>query len=202
MSRAQVVMVTAACLALAGCGGGGGSNDQGVSFRAIGVFQEIEKVAPEADEFDLENPQGDTGRIISLSRTTTIANDTNSDGDADGGYIGLENNLDQAINVQGVNVEIFIPGALIPNPVRTDFVPLSITLQKVTVDDQGIRNPDRSYSQTFFVSSDVMAFLNQNQTLLPDTPFNMNVVMTITGIGETGDSFDTNEITYNVIVQP
>lgn len=196
-------VILAAWIALAGCGGGGGgSNDQGVSFRALGVFQEDEKVAPEADTFDFDNPQGDTGRIISLANTTTIANDTNRDGDVDGGFIGVENNLDQAINVQGINVEIFIQGALLPNPVQTDFVPLSITLQKVTVDDNGNRTSDRRYAQTFFVSSDVMAFLNQNVTLLPATPFNMTMVMTVTGIGESGDSFDTNEFTYNVVVQP
>jgi hypothetical protein len=197
-----MMMVAAACLALAACGGGGGSNDQGVSFRAIGMFQEEEKFAPEADVFNLEEPLGDTGRIISLADTIVIANDVNGDGDADGGYIGLENNLDNAINVQGVTVEIVIPGASIPNPVITDFVPLSMTLQRVNVDSEGVRTPDRQFSQTFFVRSNVMAFLNQNQNLWPPTPFNMTVVMTATGISESGDSFDSNEFSYSVIVQP
>lgn len=201
MRRARVAVVAAACLALAACGSGG-SNDQGISFRALGVFREDEKFAPETDEFDPEDPMDDTGRMISLANTTSIASDVNGDGDVDGGHIGLQNNLDQSINVQGVQVEIFIPAARLPNPVATDFVPLAVTLGPAVADDQGVRTPTRSFSQTFFVSSDVMAFLNQNVTLLPVTPFNMNVVMTITGISDSGDSFDTNEITYNVVVQP
>src|SRR4030095_5760795 len=99
MNRVRMMMVVAACAMVAACGGGGGSNDNGVSFRAIGIFQETEKIAPEDDEFSVENPQGDTGRIVSLANTTVIANDTNLDGDADGGYIGVENQTDQKMNV-------------------------------------------------------------------------------------------------------
>ena len=105
--RRAPMLVVAGCIALAGCGGGGGSgsNDQGASFRALGIFQEEEKVAPEPDVFDFENPRGDTGRIISLAATDVIPNDTNGDGDLDGGYIGLQNNLEsQSLNVQGVTV--------------------------------------------------------------------------------------------------
>jgi hypothetical protein len=106
----------------------------------------------------------------------------------------------QDLNVQGVTVEIFIPGALIPNPVQTDFVPLAITLGPADGDEEDL-SPS-NFAQTLFVSSDVMAFLNQNVTLLPQTPFNMNVVMTIQAISDSGDSFDSNEFTYNVVVQP
>src|SRR3954451_24789006 len=112
MVRRRLV-VAAVCLAVVGCGGGG-SNDNGVSFRAVGVFQEQEQIAPATDTFDNENPMGDPGREISLSRTTTIPNDVNGDGDLDGGYIGMRNDLtSQSINVQGVNVEIVLPGALL-----------------------------------------------------------------------------------------
>jgi hypothetical protein len=50
------------------------------------------------------------------------------------------------------------------------------------------------------VPPDVIAFLNQNQNLLPPFPFSMNVVMTITAVSDSGDSFDTNEVTYGVQV--
>jgi hypothetical protein len=195
-------VVLAACLAVVGCGSGGGSNDQGVSFRALGVFQEQEQVAPSVDTFDAENPEGDSGRIISLSNTPVIPNDINGDGDLDGGFLGMRNELvSQGINVQGINVKIFIPGALLNNPVATDFVPLAVSLGPSKV-AEGETLHNTFYSQTIVVSADVMAFLNQNRTLLPRTPFNMNIVMKISGISDSGDDFDTNEITYNVVVEP
>ena len=195
-------LVLAACLAVVGCGSGGGSNDQGVSFRALGVFQEQEQVAPSVDTFNVEDPQGDSGRIISLSNTSVIPNDINGDGDLDGGFIGMRNLLDgESINVQGIHVSIFIPGALLNNPVATDFVPLAVALGPAKV-AEGEKLANTFYSQTIFVSADIMAFLNQNRTLLPATPFNMNIAMRITGVSDSGDTFDSNEINYDVVVQP
>ena len=194
----------AACLTLAGCGGGGGgSNDNGVSLRFSGVFQETqEQFAPAADKFpDAENAVGDTGTFVVLGEDSTVPGDSNGDGDLDGGFLGLENNLDQSVNVQNVKVEIFIPGAVLDNPVVTDSVPMPISLPPATVDDQGIRTLSKSFAQTVFVQPDVLAFLAGNQTLLPPLPFNMTVVMTITAISDSGDSFDTNEISYNVNVR-
>jgi len=193
----------AACLTLAGCGGGGGgSNDNGVALRFSGVFQETqEQVAPAADKFpDAENAVGDTGGTVVLGVSTTVPGDGNRDGDLDGGFLGLENNMDQSVNVQHVTVEIFIPGARLNNPVVTDSVPLPISLAPASVDDQGVRTPSRSFSQTVFVRNDVLAFLSQNQNLLPVLPFDMTVVMTITAISDSGDSFDTNEISFPVRV--
>ncbi len=203
MRRSGIIMM-AACVALAGCGGGGGggSNDQGVAVRFNGIFQETqEQVAPAADRLpDEEDAVGDTGRVISLDTVLVIPNDQNNDGDLDGGFLGIQNDLDQSINVQGVTVEIFVPGAKLQNPIVTDFVPMSVSLPPATVDDDGIRTGSKTFAQTIFVPPDVIAFLNQNQNLLPAFPFSMNVVMTITAIGDSGDSFDTNEVTYGVQV--
>ena len=204
MRTARAVVVAAACVAIAGCGSGGGSNDNGVSFRALGVFQEVqEQVAPAADTLPTaDNHPGDTGRTISLSQTSTIPNDINGDGDFDGGFLGMQNNLaTQSINVQGVHVEIFIPGARVTNPITTDFVALSIALGPAQV-AEGETATNEAFAQTIFVGPDIMAFLNQNQTLLPPTPFTMNVVMRLTGIDDAGDTFDSNEITYTVDVLP
>lgn len=201
--RRSRILTLAACIALAGCGGGGGgSNDNGVALRLAGVFQETrEQVAPAADQLPTaEEAFGDTGGTVILGVTTTVPADNNSDGDLDGGFLGLENNMDQSVNVQTVKVEVFIPGALLNNPVVTDSVPLAVSLPPASVDDDGVRTPSKSFSQVIFVRSDVLAFLNQNQTLLPDPPFDMTVVMTITAISDTGDSFDTNEISFPVRV--
>lgn len=201
--RRSWIMATAACLTLAGCGGGSGSNnDQGIAVRFIGVFQETqEQVAPAADRLpNAETAVGDTGRIISLSSVLAIPNDLNNDGDLDGGFLGIENDLDQSVNVQHVDVQVFIPGAKLTNPIVTDQVSLSISLPPVTVDAQGVRTGSKTFPQTIFVPPDVIAFLNQNQTLLPSFPFTMNVTMTITAIANTGDTFETNAVTYTVQV--
>lgn len=203
MRKVHVVTMVA-CLALASCGGGGGSNDNGVSFRALGVFQEIqEQVAPAADTLpNPDNAPGDSGRLISLATTLTVPDDQNNDGDLDGGFLGVRNDLAQEnVNVTGVTVEIFIPGAVLGNPVVTDFVPMAVSLGKALV-AEGETATNIAFVQTLYVQPDVMAFLNQNQTLLPPTPFTMNVVMTITAISDSGDTFDSNEFTYTVSVLP
>jgi hypothetical protein len=197
------MLVSAACFALASCGGGGGgSNDNGVALRFNGVFQESqEQVAPAADQFPTgDDAVGDTGTSITLGEDQTVPSDHNGDGDLDGGFLGVQNNMDQSVNLQTVKVEIFIPGAKLKNPVVTDSIPFPVSLPPASVDDDGIRTPSSTFAQTVFVGADVLAFLAQNQTLLPDPPFDMTVVMTISGISDSGDSFDTNEISYPVTV--
>ncbi len=200
MRRSRMLMV-AACLVLAACGGGGGgSNDNGVALRFSGVFQETqEQVAPAADRFpDEEQAVGDTGAFITIGVDQTVPTDINNDGDLDGGFLGLDNNLDQAVNVEHVSVEIFIPGARLNNPVVTDLVPFPISLPAAVIDEQGVRTPSRTWAQTVFVRPDVLAFLASNQTLLPPLPFDMTVVMRITATSDSGDNFDTNEVSYAV----
>lgn len=202
MRRSRMLMM-AACFTLASCGGGGGgSNDNGVAVRFSGVFQETqEQVAPAADRLPtVEEHVGDTGTFVILGVDTTVPSDGNSDGDLDGGFLGVANNLDQSINVESVRVEIFIPGARLANPVVTDVVPLAFSLPAAEIDDTGARTPSESFSQTVFVRPDVMAFLAANQNLLPQLPFDMTVRMTINATSDSGDSFDTNEISYAVAV--
>jgi len=198
------MVMAAACFALAACGGGGGggSNDNGVSLRFSGVFQETrEQVAPAADQFPTpDEAVGDTGSFVILGEDLTVPRDYNNDGDLDGGFLGVSNNMDQSVNLTKVTVEIYIAGAKLANPVVTDSVPLSTSLPPASIDEQGTRTPSQSFAQTVFVRPDVMAFLAANQNLLPTPPFDMTVVMTITGISDTGDSFDTNEVSYAVAV--
>lgn len=195
--------LAAVCLAVASCGGGGGSgsNDNGVSFSFLGVFQEVtENFAPAADVFPTaDNHPGDTGRIVDISEIDAIPNDVNGDGDADGGFLGIENNLDsQSINVEAVEVKIVIPGAVI-NPVATDVVPMGIRLGPAQV-AIGETATNEVFAQTFFVSPKIIAFLNQNPSLLPQKPFTMNVVMTLRATSDSGDHFESNQFTYAVTV--
>lgn len=202
MRRSRMVTM-AACFALASCGGGGGgSNDNGVAVRFSGVFQETqEQVAPAADRLPTaEESVGDTGTFVTLGVDTTVPSDRNNDGDLDGGFLGVQNNLDQGINVESVHVEIFIAGAKLANPIVTDIVPLAFSLPAAEVDDQGVRTPSLTFAQTVFVRPDVMSFLAANQNLLPQLPFDMTVRMTIRATSDSGDTFETNEISYAVAV--
>ncbi len=202
--RGSWIVMVAACVALAACGGGsggsGGSNDNGVSLRFSGVFQETrEQVAPAADQLPTaEEAVGDTGTFIVLGENQSVPRDYNADGDLDGGFLGASNNLDQSVNLQHVSVEIHIAGAKLSNPVVTDSVPLAVSLPPASIDDLGVRTPSVIFAQTVFVRPDVLAFLAANQNLLPNLPFDMTVVMRITGISDTGDSFETNEVSYAV----
>jgi hypothetical protein len=101
----------------------------------LGVFQEVEEnFAPAADILPtVDDHPSDTTRIVDITRIDAIPNDVNGDGDADGGFLGMENNLSsKSINVEGVNVKIVVPGA-VTNPVATDFVPLGIRLGPAVV---------------------------------------------------------------------
>lgn len=193
-----VVIGLAAASVFWGCGSGG-SNDQGLSFRVFGIFQEIEeKVPPEADKLPtVDEHPGDTGRVVSFSNAATIPNDQNGDGDLDGGFIGLENRMTtQRLNIVGVNVDIEIPGATIP--LRSDFVTLALTLDRRVSEEEDPGLGNVALAQVTFVSRDVMTFLANNRSGLPPTPFDMIVVMTAEAVGDTGDRFVSNEFTYRV----
>ncbi len=192
------VIAAAAALVFWGCGSGG-SNDQGLSFRVFGIFQEIEeKIPPEADKLPtVDEHPGDTGRVVSFSSAATIPNDVNGDGDLDGGFIGFENFMTtQRLNIVGVNVDIEIPGATIPLP--SDFVTLALTLDRKVGEEEEPGLGNVALAQVMFVSRDVMTFLANNRSALPPAPFDMIVVMTAEAVGDTGDRFVSNEFTYRV----
>jgi len=197
--------LAAVCLAVAGCGGGGGgsgSNDNGVSFSFLGVFQEVNDVPGSPPVLPtVDNHPGDSGREVDLSQIDAIPNDVNDDGDHDGGFLGMQNNLNQeSMNVEGVEVKIVIAGAVI-NPVATDFVPMAIRLgpAKVAVNETAT---NEAFVQVLFVQPKIIAFLNQNPDLLPAKPFTMNVVMKLRATADNGDHFESNEFTYPVTVVP
>src|ERR1044071_9931743 len=77
-------------------GGCGSSNDQGISFRALGFFK------------DGTGSAGDAGRCASLRDDTTIPQLDPTTGEFSGGFMGLENNMVQGINVNRVDLSYHV----------------------------------------------------------------------------------------------
>src|SRR5436190_6445207 len=77
--------------------GCGTSNDQGISFRALGFFADSQMQA------------GDSARCASLRDDTTVPQPT-AEGFS-GLFLGLENNLVQGINLNRVDLSYHVNGA-------------------------------------------------------------------------------------------
>src|SRR5262245_18051166 len=98
-------IVSAALAAAMGCGGSGGNNDQGIVFRATGIFRGPEQIDERitCTEPNTDNSIVDAAFELSLSRVPAFPDRFNPFGDPCGGYIAMENNLAQLnINVQSV----------------------------------------------------------------------------------------------------
>src|SRR5437870_1923058 len=100
-------------VAAASWSGCGNSNDQGISFRALGFFQ------------DGTGTAGDTGTCASLTNDTTVPV-VAADGTLDGGFLGLQNNMNQGINVDHVDLSYHVNGSSLAIP--NDVFALSIRL--------------------------------------------------------------------------
>ncbi len=177
------IAIFASIVALAtwsGCGGGG-SNDQGVSFRALGFFQ------------DGTGSAGDTGRCASLRDTTNIPNDLDGDGTLDGAFLGLQNSMLQGVNVDHVNLSYRINGSNLAIP--NDVFPLAIRLGPV---NNAEPNPPTAFSQIFVVGPAIMKFINDNSSRLPDLPFTLVASATAVGTADNSDDFSANRVTYPV----
>jgi hypothetical protein len=162
-----------------GCGGS--SNDQGVSFRALGFFQ------------DSTGSAGDAGRCASLRDTTIIPNDTDGDGSLDGGFLGLQNSMLQGVNVDHVNLSYRINGSNLAVP--NDVFALSLRLGPVNGAEP---NPSTAFSQIMIVSPAIMKFINDNSSRLPDLPFTLVATATAVGTADNSDDFSANRVTYPV----
>ena len=175
-SLAAFALVVAAA-AWNGCGS---TNDQGVSFRALGFFG------------DADGTVGDAGRCASLKDSTIIPDPTDP---ANGGlFIGLENVLVQGINVNRVDLSYHINGANLSLP--NDVFALSTRLGPSSGQEPG--NPPRTFSQIILVSPSIFQFLNDNSSRLPDLPFSMVVFATAVGTSDSGDEWETNRISYQI----
>ncbi|HZR81327.1 MAG TPA: hypothetical protein VFD92_09560 [Candidatus Binatia bacterium] len=203
-------LAAAALAAVAGCGGGGtGSNDQGIVFRANGFFQTLAQI--EQDRITCTQPLSVTNSIVdasfnlSMSTARFFPDPNDPFGDPCGGFIGLQNNLAQeSINVQEISIRYEIPGASIPVP-----GPNSISFgQNIpsanSTEDSPSGQPNIIFAQLVgqLVPRTIIVFLNQNVDRLPATPYLMNVFAVARGQSDNGTKYETNEIGYQLTIVP
>jgi hypothetical protein len=189
-------------LIYAGCGDN--ENNQGISFRAVGIFQ------GEQQEDQCEVPTTEnqiTDASISLPLNISFVDggypDSSSLLSFCRGFLELENRLfDQAIVVDRLDFQYEIPGATISIPSHSALVGWRINPANADPED----NPN-SFGQVNvifaqldgqLVPSTLVAFLRQNQPSLPQLPYNMIIHLTAQGRTDNGDVLVSNEIRYSV----
>jgi len=164
-------------VAAASWSGCGNSNDQGISFRALGFFQDDTGAVTQA------------GTCASLSDTQQIPATA-----AEGGFLGLENNMNQGINLDHVDLSYHVNGSSLAIP--NDVFALATRLGPASGQES---SKPLLFQQIVIVSPNIMSFLNDNRSRLPQPPFSMVVLATTVGVADSGDKFRTNRVTFQVL---
>lgn len=203
--RFSVAILGAAALAAAGCGGSGGDNDQGIVFRAVGIYRGLESIELgriTCTEPTVQNAIVDTSFTLDISTAVDFPNRTDPFGDPCGGYIALENNLDfAAINVQEISIRYEVPGAGIQVPDHS--VSFGQRIQPATSDQQttsGQANLIYAELVGQILPRTLIVFLNQNVNFLPESPYILNAFLVARGQSDTGENYQTNEIGYTFTI--
>ena len=178
-SIALLVCVVAAA-SWSGCGN---SNDQGISFRSLGFFASGPPPNP---------PAGDAGRCASLTSDTQVPQIA-PDGSLQGGFLGLQNNMNQGINLDHVDLLYSVNGSRLAIP--NDVFAVTDRLGPASGQES---STSTVFQQILIVSPNIFKFLNDNRSRLPDLPFSMVVQATAVGTADSGDVFRTNRSTYEV----
>lgn len=208
LKRTLVWSGLACALALvAGCGGSGGNNDQGIVFRATGMFRTQTNITPDritcTEPITVESAISDTTGTISLSTTDFYPNRIDPVGDPCGGQMALQNSLtSQAINVQFITVRYEVAGAAVQVP--TTVVNTGITISPPTCETCQFSSGQPGLVFVLLnggiVPQEIVTFLNQNVNRLPATPYTMNVFLTASGQSDQGTNYESNEIGYTLTV--
>ncbi|MBM4246080.1 MAG: hypothetical protein FJ148_20160 [Deltaproteobacteria bacterium] len=192
---------------VAGCGGGSsGNNDQGIVFRAAGVFRSLTNIAGGeitcTEPLVAEGAIADTEGTISLSTTRFFPDEFDPEGDPCGGQLGLRNSLStQSINVQFVTIEYEVAGSAVQVP-RYVFN-TGLTIPPSTCEGCTSSGEDGfTYLSLLgqIVPQSRVTFLNQNVNRLPATPYQMDVFITASGQSDQGTNYETNVTGYTITV--
>jgi hypothetical protein len=190
-----------------GCGGSGGNNDQGIVFRATGIFRSLTTVSGGTitctDPLTVAQAITDTAGRVSLAVTPFYPNRNDGLADPCGGFIGLQNNLtSQSVNVQFVSLRYDVAGAAIQVP--PEEINVGLTIPPVSCKDCTSSGVDGlAYLPTVqnLVSQVTMQFLALNQNLLPTPPYQMDIFLTVSGQSDQGTNYESNELGYTITVE-
>ncbi|NOT54910.1 MAG: hypothetical protein HOP18_09920 [Deltaproteobacteria bacterium] len=189
-------------LMVMGCGSDGG-NDNGVSFRAVGIFQ------GELDQDKCTVPNGEDATITDQSIDISLDSSALSNGYPTGiffcrGYIWLENLLNgQAIVIDRLDFEYEIPGARISLPSHS-----SSMVARINPADSEAPTPFAAPNiyigqpDAQMIPASVVLFLRQNRQVLPALPYPLIVHITARGRTDAGQRVTTNAIRYTVQFTP
>jgi hypothetical protein len=189
-------------LGVFGCGDN--DNDQGISFRAVGILQGEQQQdqcqVPTADSaiadagisIPLNSPLVDNGYPDSFSVLSFCR-----------GFLQLENNLnDQAVVVDRFDFEYEIPGARIAVPANS--APTGVRINPANADPSQTPAPFGQVNAVVvqldgqLVPSTLVQFLRQNQPSLPALPYVMIIHIKARGRTDSGDRIQTNEVRYTI----
>jgi hypothetical protein len=194
-----------------GCGEDGGDNDNGISFRAVGVFQGT------FNQGQCEVPVADDAiadQSINLPLdSATVDNGYPANVFFCRGYIWLENNLtEQAIVVDRLDFEYEIPGARIGIPAHSSPIGARINANNLDPDNNpetppppnpfGPPNVYIGQPDAQIVPASLILFLRQNRQALPQLPYPMIVRITALGRTDAGERLTSNEIRYTIQFTP
>jgi hypothetical protein len=195
-------------LGAAGCGDD--ENNQGISFRAVGIFQG-EQQQDQCQVPTTENQIVDTGIVVPLDGEVLGLGDQLTGGYPSSnaalsfcrGFLQLENDLiNQSVVVERFDFEYEVPGSHVAIPANS--APAGYRINPANADPD--TNPN-SFGQvnTIFVQLDgqlvpstLVLFLRQNQPSLPALPYVMIVHVTARGRTDSGEVLVTNEVRYTV----
>jgi hypothetical protein len=191
---------------IAGCGGGGGNNDQGIVFRAAGMFRTQTNITPEritcTEPTTIESAISDSSGTVSLRGSRWFPDRTDPEGNPCGGEMALQNSLStQSINVQFVTMEYEVAGAAVQVPTYT--FNAGITVPPPTCEGCTSSGQDGLVYLALrqqIVPEQIIVFLNQNVNRLPVTPYQMDVYITASGQSDQGTNYESNTLGYTITV--
>ena len=189
-----------------GCGGGGdGSNDQGIVFRAVSFVRGPESIDIDqirCTEPTTQNAIIDTSWVIELDSTDFFPDRNDPFGNPCGGFIALENDLSvQAVNVTQIGVDYEIPGAGIVPPSNTISTGVRIN-PTTTTDEAPSGQVNLVYAQLTgqMIPEFIMTWLEQNRNVLPTTPYSMSATFRAFAISDDGTRYISNPISYQFTI--
>lgn len=201
------VGVGALVLALASCGGGGGgNNDQGIAVRAAGIFAGQASINEDQITCQIPNVQNaiaDTSFTIDLDRVLDFPNENDPFGNPCGGYIWLENNLlQEAVNITEIAIDYEVAGAAIQVPQHSVTTGFRVPSRSSTnIQPSGQPNVVLVQLLGQILPRPIVIFLQQNRNRLPARPFFMNVFLQGRGVSDSGTSYETNEVGYQLTIR-